>query len=239
MLSDEDKKRIRAEEIFRREVQADLCAAKSLKGNFWHALNTPFVLWILSSVVIGILGWAYTTYQTARAVRLKSEETARKIHVEIACRVDSGARSLAALARGIENRNEKFTEADIFIQAQDALNGKGIDVVYPEYSTRSFRSLFIELVSQSGDSDRQHLKECLRAYLELGSNRDGKLKLFAAQPPTDADKRVMMNWVSEASDLLHKCNVFEFTTLSPVREQPAARLDEPSLESASQPAEDR
>jgi hypothetical protein len=61
MLNNEQRQRLRAEEIFRQEVRRDIEARvqdRSRRAKFWHALNTPFVLWVLSSIVVGSFGWA-------------------------------------------------------------------------------------------------------------------------------------------------------------------------------------
>jgi hypothetical protein len=60
MLTDNQKKLIREEEIFRCEVRTELekrDAATSMTGSLWGFVNSAFGLWLLSSVMLGL--WAF------------------------------------------------------------------------------------------------------------------------------------------------------------------------------------
>jgi hypothetical protein len=87
MLSNEERQHLRAEEIFRQEVRRDIEARvqdRSRRAKFWHALNTPFVLWVLSSIVVGSFGWAFSTFQASRDEKARNLELVRKLDTEIA-----------------------------------------------------------------------------------------------------------------------------------------------------------
>jgi hypothetical protein len=66
MLTDDEKQRLRAEEISRQEVHGEIEAVtqnRSRCAKLWRGLNTPFVLWVLSSILVGSFGWAFSTFQ--------------------------------------------------------------------------------------------------------------------------------------------------------------------------------
>jgi hypothetical protein len=63
MISEEDKRRITEEEVFRLEVRKSLAQEKPPQGTYgvlWTFLNSSLGLWVLSTIVIGCFGWAYT-----------------------------------------------------------------------------------------------------------------------------------------------------------------------------------
>ena len=61
MLNDEDKEKVRAEEIFRYEIRREI---ESKATNKWIAFfNTAFGIWLLSTVVVGLVSVSYKTWQ--------------------------------------------------------------------------------------------------------------------------------------------------------------------------------
>jgi hypothetical protein len=56
MLTEDEKKHIREEELFRREVQQQFDPEKppaSIGKRLWSLMNSGFALWFLSSIVVG------------------------------------------------------------------------------------------------------------------------------------------------------------------------------------------
>lgn len=84
-LTDDAKSRIRAEEIYRSEVQRELHGRKSR----WHVLNQPFTLWFLSSVVLAAGAWSYNRIQANYDANLKQQDRAKKIKIELQYRFRS------------------------------------------------------------------------------------------------------------------------------------------------------
>ena len=60
MIAEDEKEKIRAEEIFREEIRKEISKPKSKWINF---LNTPLGIWFLSTIVIGLLSLSYKTWQ--------------------------------------------------------------------------------------------------------------------------------------------------------------------------------
>jgi hypothetical protein len=86
MLTDNQKKLIREEEIFRCEVRTELekrDAATSMPGSLWGFVNSSFGLWLLSSVMLGSLGFLYGYVQDTRHTRRDAQERLSRLRSEI------------------------------------------------------------------------------------------------------------------------------------------------------------
>ena len=85
-----DKKRIRMEEIYRAEVRRKLEAERNLNRwkMFVRALNSPFIIWILSSIGIGLVSFLYSQWAENESVRSANERQATKVFFEAQFRID-------------------------------------------------------------------------------------------------------------------------------------------------------
>ena len=85
MLSDAEQKRIREEELFRREVQKKLDNdSVSFPGRrLWGFVNSSFGLWLLSSVVLGALAFLYGYVQDIRHAKREAAERVARLKFEI------------------------------------------------------------------------------------------------------------------------------------------------------------
>ena len=112
VLSKSRQDEIRAEEIFRIEIQEQIAAEKpssNLLQRIWNSRNSAFALWFLSSVLIASLSWGYTQWETARSEQ-QEEEAAFKD------RIISAAESLEMLGDAIEtyhNRVDQYIGKEI------------------------------------------------------------------------------------------------------------------------------
>jgi hypothetical protein len=74
-LPSEDRKRIIAEEEFRRQVASRVDRELAPRRERWLRLaSTPVVIWFLSSVVLAAIGWGYKKYETQQQSRVQQEE---------------------------------------------------------------------------------------------------------------------------------------------------------------------
>jgi hypothetical protein len=91
MLTDIDKERIREEESFRIEVRKLLAPPEKESkggGGSWKFLNSPFALWLLSSVLI-TGGTAFVTwYLNNRSLERERAQNVRKLTIEAGYRIE-------------------------------------------------------------------------------------------------------------------------------------------------------
>lgn len=86
---DVDKDRIRLEEIYRDEVRRELETRKA-QGHwrtFGRILNSPFAIWILTSVGIGLVSFFYSQWTEDQSARSAAERQATKVFFEAQFRI--------------------------------------------------------------------------------------------------------------------------------------------------------
>lgn len=162
-LSEEARRRIRAEEIFRAEVRRELVTAESsqtqsgLAGLASHPLlNKPFVLWFLSSVVVATLGWMYSEWQDRREAATANRAEITRLEMEIFGRLERAKDRL-----GTASNPTGFREAVRFLD-----EGTGI---IPALSERSFESLVVSLSWLGPETRETEVDRLLEVYESLGS----------------------------------------------------------------------
>lgn len=165
-LSDEARRRIRAEEIFRAEVQRELLSAElpqtksrlaGLANN--PLLNKPIVLWFLSSVVLAVLGWAYNEWEDRREAAAVNRAEITRLQVEIFGRMERAKRRLDTASNP-----HGFGEAIGFLD-----EGTGI---IPALSDRSLESLLVTLSWLVPDTRKTDVASLLEIYKSLRSLAD-------------------------------------------------------------------
>lgn len=90
MLTEKEKERIRQEEIYRYEVRRDIesqPSPSSTKLQIWKFLNSPFGIYLLSSVLIGLIGFSYARWEEQRVERAQRVEMIRVAEDEISFRL--------------------------------------------------------------------------------------------------------------------------------------------------------
>src|SRR2546423_15318872 len=108
MLTDEQKQQLGAEEAYRNDVRMMLAKQncnRSRTERFFGALNTPFMLWLMSTIVVGVFGWAFSTYQAHVNEEVSKRETIRKIDTEITNRLATAQTTLRLAERRIRNKD--------------------------------------------------------------------------------------------------------------------------------------
>ncbi len=173
MLSEEEKSRIRSEEIFRAEVRRELeaKAPPARPNRIWTLLNSSFALWFLSSVVLAGLTTAVTSYQAKRSEHQRKAEIERRLDTEISSRIGLALRVVrleqAKIALG-DAPPPGFPDGTALAYLDNSFGSDPREFsVYPEYKTRTFRSLVFELTSVADPSARYDLKEAILNYDKL------------------------------------------------------------------------
>ena len=85
-LPDSSQERIRLEEAFRLEVRRELDVG-TFKNRPWKLFNSPFGIWILSTVVLGLLSWGYRYTVQQESQHLANEERAAAVFFETHFRI--------------------------------------------------------------------------------------------------------------------------------------------------------
>lgn len=141
MLSEEEQTRMRLEEEWRYNIREALKENKRAKDR-WHKLerfaNSNFGIFLCSTIVLGLLSWSYTRWDTARTVAAENRERLKRLDIEISFRISRAQRtkSIVALAKG-ENSKEVY---DLLVKE---LNGSRS--IFQEFDARPLFLLLDEL----------------------------------------------------------------------------------------------
>jgi hypothetical protein len=128
----------------------------------------------LSSVVLASwTGW-FANYQSRRDKQIRNAETVQRLDTEIGNRAYEALAGLLIDEKRIQ-RNPEFGPTAIYTNIVSYLdNSFAIDPskvrdfsIYPDYRSRSFRSLVLELNFLVGPSERPELKDALAGYEKI------------------------------------------------------------------------
>jgi len=198
MLLEEEKNRIRAEEIFRYEVRREIEARRPKDSGgkrLWSLVNSTFGVWLLSSVVLGGLTFAYTMYQQQSAEKMRKAQAERRLKEEISGRVSNGLATMRQNGRRIERGEQGRTMVAVYNEAISFLNNRvtydsySYDFsTYPEYKERNFQSLTIELGTLAGQSRLAALRASYDQLADLSDEAE-KETVFHKDTSLDAVKK--------------------------------------------------
>jgi hypothetical protein len=201
MLLEEEKNRIRAEEIFRYEVRREIEARRpkdSRRKRLWSLVNSTFGVWLLSSVVLGGLTFAYTIYQQQSAEKMRMAQAERRLKQEISGRVANGLDTMRQNSKRIERGEQGRTMEAVYNEAISFLDNRVTSdsytydfSTYPEYKERKFQSLMVELGALAGPSRLAALREARASWDHLAalSGEAEKETVFHKDTSLDAVKK--------------------------------------------------
>jgi len=239
MLTDQDKERILLEETYRREIREQFEQQPPSKTRWERVspiLNSAFVLWFLSSVILGVVGFLYARWDSQRTierdkkaseaqVKRENELIARKLDAEIANRliVFAQLNDLAIPDNTViwdltDKKNTDMLKKTL-IELENPTLGEYKLTVFPEYANRSLRSLLFELKEVVPDEQKAELDNAykksvvlLELYLgEIQQRHDVRLNFKGAVEIYDHQTE-FLGELSQALNLKrwnHPFNVYE------------------------------
>ena len=132
-LTEKERLRIHLEEAHRVEVKNEIASNERSRLSLWDRLNSPIVLWFLSSVVIALLANLYSSWSESAKRHAEDIILLDRLVVDALARVDT-MKINAAIVRGdVPNTGGVFGIV---------LSSEGI---YPEFKERDFRSVSTEI----------------------------------------------------------------------------------------------
>ena len=147
-LTEAQRAHIRAEEIYRSEVRRELDAQADLAATgtnrLWTSLNSSFVLWLLSSVVLSGLAACYTGWQNRHSKTKANRELIEKLDTEISNRIYEALGATRSYEGSI--RNNKTSEPKEYYSLMLCYLNNGFTngpdfSIFPEFKACGFRSL--------------------------------------------------------------------------------------------------
>ena len=158
---EEERLRIRLEETYRAEVKNEIASDKRSRLSWWDRLNSPIVLWVLSSVVIASLANLYSSWSESAKRHAEDIVLLDRLVADALARVDR-MRINAAIVRGdVPNTGGVF---GIVIASEG---------IYPEFKERDFRSVSTEIaVICANQFQSEKLTQISRELIALETKED-------------------------------------------------------------------
>lgn len=151
MLSEKEKNLLKAEETFRIEVRKSLeqKEKKTFWQKVWNFFNSSFGLWLLSTVVVGLIVSLYSDFRVERDITSRNAETMRKLTTEVSDRLQKFKSSLLELP-SVDYNSYRFTELAHMIDGTGVIDQGSASperpiFVFPEYKDRTMQSLLYEM----------------------------------------------------------------------------------------------
>jgi hypothetical protein len=168
---DEQKSLIRLEEIYRDEVRKSLSSKETRRGRIFAFLNTPFALWILSSILLTAITATWSAWSNQRDKDRTKNERISKIKTEIAYRLSQADDNL-----------DGFMDPNFILHAQltpltgPTHPGSIVEApAFPEFERRPVKSMLIEWQFMSDEAkEKSNIADFLETIKKLertGINR--------------------------------------------------------------------
>ncbi len=164
-MTDEERKEIREEEIYRDEIRKSLSNKKEQTNKIWQFFNSSFGIWFLSTIVIGLFTFFFNNYIQNQKEKAERAQKIQKLDLEIESRISQ-------FWVHMESTTKKLNDTTFTLK-----EGVGIDSVrifwkafknpscsvcenpisiamYAEFERRSTVSLIIELSSLLDDEPK-------------------------------------------------------------------------------------
>jgi hypothetical protein len=148
-MTDDDKDRIRKEEVFRFEVRRSLEPPKTISQRVLAFFNTALGIWLLSSVVVTSISLVYTKHQDEKAEAKRIQDRRNELRIEVEIRASQWAHRVAERLQV----SDEITPAE-FAQlyqtlldppASERAKQHGIYSAFTEFEKRSLISLVQEV----------------------------------------------------------------------------------------------
>jgi hypothetical protein len=172
MLTEEEQNRIRAEEVIRQEVRKSLEQDDSKRRKFWSLLNSAFVLWALSTIVVGVISVTYAKLQEQQAIVAKNAEMAEKIDTEMAARLHALRLRVAEDVRGIDPATRQRVtldraadlNSDVYFFLSETpreVDAYPLPNIYAEFENRTMLQLAYQYEQVVNEAERSEAEEAL------------------------------------------------------------------------------
>lgn len=157
-LSEQEKDRIRAEELYRNQVKAECEPPRTWLKQAWGFLNSAFFLTAVIAILGTLLGWMYQEYGSWQARRDQTQQRRDNIALEISVRCAQAESQFT---------NSKLDDKQQISQARKMLDGEIGASVHEELDNRKLVSLLYEEASLVGLEQQASIEDLAEKALSL------------------------------------------------------------------------
>jgi hypothetical protein len=172
MLTEDEKEHIRAEEVFRHEIQQQYAKESGGDSRFWKIINSGFFLWFMSTIIVGIVSFSYSNFDKRRQEQHTKDE--REITIEqekrvIMRKIDAEVSNrLYYFAQLAKLQGNKLPANALFILEKPASIDYPVNV-FPEFMNRNLQSLLWELLQVVPEGEKKDVEPAYKQARELSS----------------------------------------------------------------------
>jgi len=170
-LTPEDEERIRQEEIFRHEVQESLQKKRGGWGTAWSGLNSPVIVLLFGSFVIGGATWAIRNALNHRAEARQERLAAQQLASEIDTRLGYLWIKVQEKEKQTRGPNDPTLERRLARYVAFYLRSPGTErevlSILPAYHQQSVLELVQLLAYNSGGTQRKRAEDLRTKVLDL------------------------------------------------------------------------
>jgi hypothetical protein len=149
MLTDEEKGKIKAEEIFRDEIRKELSekVGKSFRNKIWTFMNSSLGIWLLSTVVVGLIVYFYNNNKLENELSANNAATIQKLETETSNRLQQFKSALLCQdpSKIYYQKDELAYMIDGILVSDGSLSLQKPIYIFPEYKERTMNSLLYEI----------------------------------------------------------------------------------------------
>lgn len=199
MLTEDEKKHFKEEEVFRYEVRKSLekKEKKPFWPRLWELMNSAFGLWLLSTVVVGLVASSYGDLKAKNEINAKNTETRRKLETEVSSRLQIFRASLLGFSTE-QYFQFKYTQLATMVDGTSAQDKDRPLFVFPDFKDRTLQSLLFELEQLTADQEEAkviknartvmtHVKNTLMTLSESPSLNNFQVQSSSKYKPTKQD----------------------------------------------------
>jgi len=155
VLTEDDKIRIRDEEVYRSEIRRELDAQKTKpttrSGQLWGFMQTSLGIWVLSTVVVGLITWGYAQLQSTLQRSNAQLQLIQHADAEAKSRVRQWLNMCKIRWVQSEFATSRFQEWYFSVVKPPEKDPRFTYVIYPVYSEFEDRAL-ISVLTQLRDN---------------------------------------------------------------------------------------
>ncbi len=175
MITEKDKERIKSEEIFRDEIRKTLSQKElsSPKKKVWGIINSPFGLWLLSTVLVGLIVYFYNDNKLNNEILANNAATIQKLETEASNRLQLFKLALLNQdpSKIYYQKEELAYMIDGVLVRDGSLAQKKPVYIFPEYKERTMNSLLYEIGRLTFDKKQVSTITEARTFLTEIQNR--------------------------------------------------------------------
>jgi phosphate/sulfate permease len=207
-LTESEMDRIKKEEIYRNEVRSNLekeGKPSTRLEKSWGFVNSPFMLWVLSTVIVGLVSFGYTRYQERMKKEQENRQTAQKLRAEI----DNRSKEILRLTAQItdEARTTYYDPRWIYKTAVNFMDGEkdsSLTAYQPvlEFKEKNWKTLVGDLEKAAGSeaSASAALKNKYETLKMLWKQTPAQVK---NTKPTDDESKRAVDAATQVSNIIN------------------------------------